>query len=86
MKNLFNLLERFSKSLNKDTLAKEAVAQVVFRHTRVNLKPENINLKDGVLEISASPVFKNEINLKESAIKSDLKERHNIFVSRILYK
>ena len=86
MKNLFSLLERFSKSLNKDVLAKENIIKIILERARVNLTPENITLKDGVLEIIASPVFKNEINLKESAILSELKERYNISVSRILYK
>lgn len=86
MKDLFKLLERFTKSLSKDVLAKEAVLQTILEHTRAKISIENISLKEGVLEINASPVVKNEINLKETAILSELKERHRISVSRIFYK
>lgn len=86
MKNLFNLLERFSRSLNKDTLYKETIAQTIEEHTRIKLKGENLNLKEGVLELKGSPVVNNEIRLKEEGIKDELKERYKINITRILYK
>jgi hypothetical protein len=80
MKHLLDLLNRFSKSLSKDTLAKENISKTIFNHTKVNLLPENINLKDGVLEITTFATAKNEIKLKEEMIKNEVK------VSRIFYK
>lgn len=86
MKNLFSLLERFSKILNKDASTKEAISQVIQNKIGVALPPDKFLLKDGVLEITSSPVIKNEISLKEGSIKDELKEVHRISVSRILYK
>ena len=86
MKNLLSLLERFSKSLNKDSLTKESISQVILNRTKVNLLPDDISLKDGVLKINASAAAKNEISLKEGLIKDELKGAHHIFISRIIYK
>ena len=86
MKNLLNLLERFSKVLNKDTLTKEAIAKVVEEKTKVHLARENFTLKDTILEISSGSSAKNEIRLKEDLIKDELKNSHQILVSRIFYK
>ena len=85
MKNLFNLLERFSKSLNNDAYIKDAISKTIKEKCRVNLDLEKISLKDGVLEIETTQAAKNEINLKESNIKGELASQ-KIFVSRILYK
>ena len=81
MKNLFTLLQRFSQSLNHDALLKEKVSQVIESYTHLKIDPTNLNIKNGVLEIVASPVVKNEINLKETQIKEALNE-----VTRIVYR
>ncbi len=77
---LSNLLERFSKNLNKNTETKNAIIDTIKNKTRAVLDYKSINLKDGVLEIEASPSAKNEIKLKEDEIKKELK------ISRIFYK
>lgn len=86
MKNLFNLLERFSRSLNKDTLLKETIAHTIFERTNIKINPENLSFKEGVLELKGSPVVNNEIRLKEEGIKTELKELYQINILRILYK
>ncbi len=86
MKNLLSLLERFSKILNKDVFIKETIARVIEHKTRAVLLPGNLSLKEGVLEIKASAVIKNEISLKEDSIKDELRELHKISISRVLYK
>jgi hypothetical protein len=85
VKNLFNLLERLSNSLNKDSLVKQEIAQVIKDRTRVTLEPEKLVLKDGVLELQAGATAKNEIMFKEAQIKDELKFK-GITVARILYK
>jgi hypothetical protein len=85
MKNLSALLERLSRSLNKDSVLKEGVIEAVFKETNIKLDQNKISLKNGVLQISASPVVNNEIKLKEERIKNGLREK-NIFILRVLYK
>ena len=86
MKNLLSLLEKFSKVLNKESQTKQAIAEVIQKRVGAVVGPDKFLLKDGVLEVSASPTVKNEISLKEAAIKDELKESHGISISRILYK
>ena len=86
MKNLLDLLERFSKSLNKNKLTKEALSQTIEKHIGLALPLESFTVKDGVLTISAGAAAKNEIRLKEEVIKEELKGLHHVSVSRIIYK
>jgi hypothetical protein len=86
MQNLRALLERFAKVLNKDTHLKESVSAVIQARTGAAVFPDKISLKEGVLYLEASPAAKNEIRLKEEAIKSELKKLHNLSISRVLYK
>jgi hypothetical protein len=88
VKNLTDLLQRFSGVLNKKTVAKEMVIEVIKKRTNVTIQPENISISidDGVLQITASPAVKNEIAFKEKIIFDELKEVHNLRFNRILYK
>jgi hypothetical protein len=86
MKDLLKLLERISASLNKDTNTKETIARVISERVGASFKPEQLALKEGVLELTAGAAFKNEIRLKEEAILAELKEVHKLPVARIIYK
>lgn len=86
MRNLVDLLKRFSLSLNKDTNTKEAVAGVIQERVGISIPLENIALKDGVLSITASGAVNNAIKLKEELILSEIRERYKAPISRILYR
>lgn len=86
MRNLVDLLKRFSLSLNKDTNTKEAVAGVIQERVGISIPLENIALKDGVLSITASGAVNNAIKLKEALILSEIRERYKAPISRILYR
>ena len=73
MRNLSFLLEKFSNSLNKNVFVKETIIKIIENKTLVKLKSKDINLRDGVLEIIASAVAKNEIKLKEPLILNEFK-------------
>ncbi|MEX0919422.1 MAG: hypothetical protein WDZ64_01575 [Parcubacteria group bacterium] len=87
MRNISSLLEKISHLLDKDSVIKDSIQKVVEEKTRVKILKDNFILKEGVLEISSiSPTAKNEINLKETLIKKELKDSYNIIISRIFYK
>ncbi len=86
MKNLSSLLERFKKSLGKDTLAREAVINCVESFSSVKLKAEEISIKENVLEIKTSSMKKNEIRLKELLILDALQTRFGLPINRIFYR
>ena len=78
-------MERFSKLLDKDSLTKGIISEIIQKETGLLLSPENISIKNHVLEITAGSTFKNEIRMKEERISTSLKEA-GIFVSRVLYR
>lgn len=86
MRNLSSLLERFKKSLGKDTLAREAVINCVESLTSIKLGLEEISIKENVLEIKTSAGKKNEIRLKEDLILDTLQTRFGLPINRIFYK
>lgn len=86
MRNLQDFLKRFTNSLNKDAIARQAVADAVLTTTGVRVAPEYISLKEGVLTVSASAAAKNEMKLKETQILEALRGLYNIRVSRVIYK
>lgn len=86
MKTLSSLLERFKKSLGKDTVNKELIISVVENITNIKLKPEEVNVRESTLEIISSPAKKNEIKLKEELILSEIRIQTHQNISRIFYK
>lgn len=85
MRNLSSLLNRLTRALDKDSFTKESVIDVVLSLTKASLTKENIQIKEGVLEIQTTPGAKNEIRIKEEQIKGELRSRE-VFITRILYK
>ncbi len=86
MKNLSNLIQRFSTLLDKKTLVKESVAAAIKEATDLTVSIDKISINDSVLEINTSPAVKSEIMLKANSILSELKNSKGIHLSRILYK
>lgn len=86
MKEFNSLLKKLYIALNKDTLERENVLYTLKNSAGITLTTGDIFIKDGVLEISASPTVKNEIKLKEEAILNSLKSGFNLSYSRVLYK
>ncbi len=86
MKNLASLLERLTRSVNKDKVIKGAISDVVFLYTNIRLEENQIAIKDGILEINASSITKSEIMIKEKEITDNLKNNQKMFISRIIYR
>ncbi len=85
MKNISSLLDRFFKSVGRDILSREIILEVIKNETRIGLTPDDIGLKEGVLEIKTTSLKQNEIRLKEKLLLEILKDR-NVLVTRIFYK
>jgi len=85
MKNIQSLLERISKSLNKDSFQRSIVIEVVAKKTGVTLSPTNIFIKNHILQLTGSPALKNEIRLNEEEILKELRNLHQLPVSKILF-
>jgi hypothetical protein len=85
MRHLSALLERFKRSLGKDTGNKDAVIAVVQESTGITLKPEEINISNFTLEITSTPPKKHEIRMREEKILSEVRTRTHQNISRIFY-
>lgn len=86
MKNLSALLQRFSSLLDKKLVIRETVSLVITDYTGRKIPVEEVFIKGTTLEIQSSPATKNEIRLKEEKIISELRNSHNLHISRVLYK
>ncbi len=86
MKEFGTLLKKLYSSLNRDVLERENILYTLKTTTGITLTSSDLFIREGVLEISASPVVKNEIKLKEEAILEALKNSYNLSYSRVLYK
>lgn len=85
MKTISSLLERFSRSLGKDVLAKEAVIASVKQCCGFEISPDDTSIKDGNLRIKTSPAKKSEINLNEAKILNAVREKTGQKITKILY-
>ena len=85
MKNLTEFLSRIRNAVDKDSIIKNKIYEIVLDKTRVKLDPEKIFIKNDVLEVVAGNTAKAEIKLKEEEILSSL-NRDKVFIRRIFYK
>ncbi|MBX4189570.1 hypothetical protein KW785_03190 [Candidatus Parcubacteria bacterium] len=85
MINLETLLKRFTLSLGKDTVAREAVVSCIREVAGFELSAENISIKGDTVIIKTSPAKKNEIKLNEERILRELQLRCHAKISKIFY-
>ncbi|MBX4195782.1 hypothetical protein KW796_02415 [Candidatus Parcubacteria bacterium] len=85
MKGLGSLLDRFKDSLDKDIASREMIAECIKEAAGLDIRLEDISIKNDTLRIRTSPVKRSEINLHEAEILklSALKTKLNL--KRITY-
>ena len=69
-----DLLNRFREILLGEEDKKEAIRKILSSVLGIEIKPEDIKIKNGTLYLNIKPIYKNEILLKETEIFSKLKE------------
>jgi hypothetical protein len=75
-KNIGGFLERFANFKPSQNLIKDESAKIIGGVLNVEIKPEDIEERNGVLYFkSINPVLKNEIFLKKQVILEVLKDR-----------
>jgi uncharacterized cupredoxin-like copper-binding protein len=85
MKDFKSLLNRITTALGSDAHLKSSVQDVVKEYTGGNVSDKDIQIKDGNLYLTASPVLKNEVKLKEEKILGRVKEKSGLKIQRIIY-
>ena len=69
-----DLLERFSNLLLGEEAKKNAIREVLNQIINIEIKSEDVKIKNNVIYLNIKPIYKNEILLKQEQIFSKLKE------------
>lgn len=85
MKDLSKLLERVMGALHADSALKQAVVVSIKECTGGTVNESDINVKNGVLTIHASPALKNELRLKEYKVLESIYTKCGTRIVRVVY-
>jgi len=69
-----DLLERFSNLLLGEEAKKNAIREVLNQTIGLEVKSEDIKIKNNIIYLNIKPIYKNEILLRQEQIFSKLKE------------
>lgn len=72
MFNISGFFERFKQVEMKEIGRRLAIAETVKKHTQIDLVPEKITFQSAKIIISASPIEKNQIFMKKTAILAEV--------------
>ncbi|MES2436433.1 MAG: hypothetical protein V4519_00300 [Patescibacteria group bacterium] len=72
MNNLQHLLEKFAKLVQSPALVKKPILASIHNVSRIQLEEGDINLKESILYITASPSIRNELYMRKRSILKDL--------------
>jgi len=72
MFNISSFLEKISKNIKSTQIDREEIIATLKKHTQIDFKKEDIELKDCVLYINTSPAIKNKIFIYKEKIINDL--------------
>jgi hypothetical protein len=69
-----DLLLKFDKMLLSEEVKKESVRKIISEAIGVQIKPEDVKIKNNIIYLNIKPIYKNEIFLKQEQIFLKLKE------------
>lgn len=69
-----DLLLKFNNLLISENLKVNTIREVLFEVINLNIKPEDIKIKNNTVYLNIKPIYKNEIFLKKDKINLKLKE------------
>jgi len=69
-----DLLLNFRNILVSESSKKEEICRIISEEIKIEIKTEDITLKNGIISLNIKPIYKNEIFLKKDKIFSKLKE------------
>ncbi len=72
MVELKDLLSRFSGLLQSGESKTESVREIIKKATNLDIKKEDIKIKDGIIYLNIKPIYKSEIYLKKDRIIEEM--------------
>ena len=70
-----DLLARFNKILSNVEFKKHIIKEVLFNVVGIDIKTDDIKIKNNIVYLNIKPLYKNEIFLKKEKIFEKLKEK-----------
>jgi len=72
MFNISSFLSKFSKNINNNSLIKEEICKSILKRTNLDIKPEDIIVRNNIIYINITPVFKSKIFINKKDILFDI--------------
>jgi hypothetical protein len=79
MFNISDYLSRFKNITPPDKFVKDELVAVVKDVIGVEIKKDNIDVRNGTIFLSVDPIIKNEIFLKKAEVLESLREKLKIY-------
>ena len=73
MVELKDLLLGFRNTLLSEEVKKESIIKIISENIGVDIKPEDVKIKNGTVYLNIKPIYKNEILVKRDQIFAELK-------------
>lgn len=83
MLNIGGYFEKIRAVYFKEVLRRELVARVIKESIKIDIDPEKITIKNGVVRIPSSGALKNELFLKKTALIKRINEQADFIVTDI---
>ncbi len=68
MFNISGFLEKFKKIDGQKTLQKEQIVHLIDQILSIKIKPESFSIKNNILVLQGSPLFKSEVFMKKEEL------------------
>lgn len=78
MLNISKYLEKFKKSLESGEILNSTISEVIKKHTGLDLKQGDFELKSNLIVLKTSPGYKNKIFIFKKDIIKDLEENSSL--------
>lgn len=75
MNNISGFLQKFLSLDKNNKLKIEAILNVIKEKTKIELKKEDLDIKEENLKLNCNPVLRNEIFMYKEKIESELKKQ-----------
>jgi len=74
MLNISKYLEKFKKNLESGEVLNNTISEIIKKHTGIELKPTDFELKNNLIVLKTSPGYKNKIFISKEDIVKDIQE------------
>ena len=86
MKGIGNLLDKFKSIAVQEINKRVFIVEIIKNKIGVDIKMEDISIKDGIVSIKVKSIVKNQIFIKKQALIKEISKKINIIDIEINYQ